>query len=318
MVQLGENGHLYEVSGDNFGKLPDGWFYREASSVDVDADDNVYVFSRGNHPVTVFDPDGNLIRSWGEDGAFTNPHALTVTADKTVWCVDNVDHSIRQFTRGGELISTLNERRTNAPALSGDPVNGPTRVKIDPITNEIVVSDGYGNARVRRYTPEGELMYSCGEPGTDPGAFNLVHDMDIDAEGNIYIADRENRRIQVFDREGDVLDVWYGFSRAASIYVSGDYAYVGEYYADGGESGSYREATDLGPRVTKCDLSGNIVARIGREPFGDAPGRFYAPHGIAADSHGNVYVAEVSFTEYGLRMDPPTELSPLQKLNLVN
>ena len=78
-------------------------------------------------------------------------------------------------------------------------MNGPTRVKIDPRTNEIVVSDGYGNARVHRYTPQGELMYSFGEPGTDPSAFNLVHDMDIDEKGNIYIADRENRRIQVFD-----------------------------------------------------------------------------------------------------------------------
>ena len=140
--------------------------------MDVDTDDKVYVFSRRNHPVTVFDPDGNLIRSWGEDGVFTNPNALTVTAANTVWCVDNVDHSIRQFTPGGELIST---------------------------PNEIVVSDGYGNARVHRYTPQGELMYSFGEPGTDPSAFNLVHDMDIDEKGNIYIADRENRRIQVFD-----------------------------------------------------------------------------------------------------------------------
>ena len=112
--------------------------------------------------------------------------------------------------------------------------------------------------------------------------------MDLDDESDIYIADRENRRIQMFNRKGEVLGVWNGFSRVEAICVSGEYAYVGEYYAGGGDSGSYREATDLGPRITKCDLSGNIIARIGREPFGAALGRFYAPHGIAADSNGDV------------------------------
>jgi len=89
---------------------------------------------------------------------------------------------------------------------------------------------------------------------------------------------------------------------------------VGEYYAGGGESGSYRNAGHLGPRVSLTDLQGNVLARLGEEPFGDEPGRFYAPHGIATDSLGNIYVAEVSFAEYGRRMDPPKELRSLQKL----
>ena len=315
MVQLGNESYRYEVSGENFGTLPKGWFYREASSVDVDSNDNVYVFSRGNHPVTVFDTDGNLIRSWGEDGVFTNPHAITIGPDDNVWCVDNVDHSIRQFSPTGELLMTLNERKQHATPLSGDPFHGPTRVKIDPRTGEILVSDGYGNARVHRFTPDGKtLIRSFGTPGTDPGTFNLVHDMALDDDGNIYIADRENRRVQVFDPEGGVLAVWYGFSRAAAICVADGLAYVGEYYAGGGESGSYRNAMHLGPRVSVVDLQGNIVARLGDEFYGPEPGRFYAPHGIATDSKGNIYVAEVSFTEYGMRMKPPTELRSLQKL----
>ena len=315
MAQLGTGEHTYEVTGENFGNLPEGWFYREASSVAVDSNDCVYVFSRGNHPMTVFDTDGNLLRSWGEDGVFTNPHAVSIAPDDTVWCVDNVDHSIRQFTPTGELLMTLNERKQHAPALSGDPFCGPTRVQIDPRNGEILVSDGYGNARVHRFTPDGaRLIRSFGAPGTDPGTFNLVHDMAVDENGYIYIADRENRRIQVFDPEGKVEACWYGFSRSAAICVDNGVAYVGEYYAGGGESGSYRNAGHLGPRVSVTDLQGNILARLGEESFGDEPGRFYAPHGIATDSKGNIYVSEVSFTEYGRRMDPPRELRSLQKL----
>ncbi|MDP6264808.1 MAG: peptidyl-alpha-hydroxyglycine alpha-amidating lyase family protein [Pseudomonadales bacterium] len=315
MVKLGSGEHTYQVSGDNWGNLPEGWFYREATSVDVDSNDNVYVFSRGNHPVIVFDTDGNVLRSWGEDGVFTNPHAVTIAPDDTVWCVDNADHSIRRFSPTGELLMTLNERREHSPAMSGDPFCSPTRVRIDPRNGDILVSDGYGNARVHRFTPDGKkLIRSFGSPGTDPGTFNLVHDIDIDEDGYIYIADRENRRIQMFDPEGNVEACWYGFSRAAAICVSNGLGYVGEYYAGGGESGSYRNAGHLGPRVSLTDLQGNVLARLGEEPFGDEPGRFYAPHGIATDSLGNIYVAEVSFAEYGRRMDPPKELRSLQKL----
>ena len=199
--------------------------------------------------------------------------------------------------------------------MSGDPFCSPTRVRIDPRNGDILVSDGYGNARVHRFTPDGKkLIRSFGSPGTDPGTFNLVHDIDIDEDGYIYIADRENRRIQMFDPEGNVEACWYGFSRAAAICVSNGLGYVGEYYAGGGESGSYRNAGHLGPRVSLTDLQGNVLARLGEEPFGDEPGRFYAPHGIATDSLGNIYVAEVSFAEYGRRMDPPKELRSLQKL----
>ena len=86
MVTLGTGEYTYEVSGENWGKLPEGWFYKEATSVDVDSKDNVYVFNRGNHPMIVFDPEGNVLRSWGEGGLFTNPHAVTVAPDDCFHC----------------------------------------------------------------------------------------------------------------------------------------------------------------------------------------------------------------------------------------
>lgn len=312
MVTLGTGRFTYEATGENWGKKPQDWFYKEATSVAVDAKDNVYVFNRGNHPMIVFDRDGNVLRTWGE-GVFKNPHGVTISPDGTVWCVDNHDHSIRQFTPEGKLLATLNEPGKKAPAMSGRPVNGPTRVAIDPRNGEVLVADGYGNTRVHRYTPDGKkLLYSFGESGTDPGQFIIVHDVCVDKNGYIYIGDRENRRVQVFDPKGKVEACWYGFSRTAAVHVHDGLVYVGEYFAGGGEA--YAVANRLGPRISVLDGNGKVLARLGEEPYGEQPGRFWAPHCIAVDSHGDIYEAEVSYAEFGYRMRPPRELRSLQKL----
>ena len=315
MATLGSGRFTYEVSGENWGKLPEGWFYKEATAVDVDSRDNVYVFNRGNHPMIVFDREGNVLRSWGE-GVFANPHGVTIGPDDTVWCVDNRDSSIRQFTPEGKLLMTLSESDNPAPAMSGRPFNSPTRVAIDPRNGDILVADGYGNARVHRFTPDGKrLLASWGESGTEPGQFNLVHDIAIDRGGWIYIGDRENRRVQVFSPDGRFETRWTDFSRTAAVHVSrGDeqLVYVGEYFAGGVPA--YHTAMRLGPRVSVLDTRGNVLARLGDQPFGDEPGRFYAPHALATDSRGDIYVAEVSFAEFGRLMDPPKELRSMQKL----
>jgi len=316
MAILGSGRFTYEVSGENWGKLPEGWFYKEATSVDVDSKDNVYVFNRGNHPMIVFDTEGNILRSWGEGGVFTNPHAVTIAPDDTVWCVDNVDHSIRQFTPEGKLLMTLNERNKHTPPMSGRPFCSPTRVAIDPRNGEILVADGYGNARVHRFSPDGKrLLASWGESGTEPGQFNLVHDIAIDRDGYIYIGDRENRRVQVFSPNGKLEARWPDFSRTAAVHVSKgkeQLVYVGEYFAGGVRY--YHSAMRLGPRVSILDTKGKLLARLSDQPFGDEPGRFYAPHAVATDSKGNIYVAEVSYAEFGRNMEPPRELRSMQKL----
>ena len=315
MILLGGGDYTYAVSGENWGNLPEDWFYREATSVDVDSHDHVYVFNRGNHPMIVFDRDGNVLRTWGE-GTFTNPHGVTIGPDDTVFCVDNADHSIRQFTPEGKLLTTLIPPGESAPAMNGQPVNGPTRVAIDPRNGEILVADGYGNARVHRFSPDGKrLLASWGESGTAPGQFNIVHDIDIDTDGFVYIADRENRRIQVFNPSGDLEARWPDLSRAAAVSVGhghSDLVFVGEYFAGGTEA--YAVATGLGPRVSVLDRQGNLLSRLGREPFGEQPGRFWAPHAIAVDSRGDVYVAEVSYAEFGVNMNLDHELRSLQKL----
>jgi DNA-binding beta-propeller fold protein YncE len=315
MAILGNKQFTYEVSGDNWGSLPEGWFYKEATSVDVDSKDNVYVFNRGNHPVIVFDSEGNVLRCWGEK-VFSNPHGVTVAPDDTVWCVDNVANSIRRFTPEGELLFTLAEGNPS-PVMSGRPFNRPTRVAIDPRNGEILVADGYGNARVHRFSADGrKLLASWGESGTDPGQFNIVHDIAVDGNGWIYIADRENRRIQVFSPSGRFETQWVNFSRTAAVHVSrgaDQLVYVGEYFAADPEV--CKTAMRLGPRVSILNAEGKLLARLGEHPCGGEPGRFYAPHAVAADSRGDIYVAEVSYSErHDKGKDPPGELRSMQKL----
>ena len=312
MVVLGSGDYQFEVSGDNWGKLPDNWRYLEATAVAIDSGDNVYVFNRGGHPVIVFDRDGNFLRSWGED-IFTTPHGIAIGPDDSVYCVDSGDHTVRKFTSSGKLLLTIGDPGNPSKLLSGDPFNKPTHVAIDPRNGDIFVSDGYSNARVHKYSEDGTYQFSWGESGTEPGKFNIAHNIAIDSNGWVYVADRENRRIQIFDSSGNYETQWVNLSRSAATCVDlrTNLVYVGEYFAG---IVSNATANQLGPRVTIFDTAGEVLARLGEESYGDAPGRFYSPHGIAVDSKGNIFVAEVSYMDYGVNMDPPRELRSMQKL----
>lgn len=313
MAILGSGKYRYEVSGDNFGSLPEGWVYREGTACAVDSKDNVYVFNRGGHPVIVFDGEGKFLHSWG-DGIFSSPHGITIGPDDSVYCVDNGDHTIRKFTLDGELLMTIGEKDKSSPRMSGKPFNLPTHLAVDPRNGDLYIADGYGNARVHKYTENGEYVTSWGESGTDDGQFNIVHNIGMSSDGRIYIGDRENHRVQVFDADGNHQATWGNMSMAAAICV--DYrgtglVYVGEYFAG---ISSNNIGKRLGPRVSIYDLEGKLLERLSEESYGDEPGRFYSPHGIDVDSKGNIYVADVSYSEYGRLLEPPRELRSMQKL----
>ena len=314
MTKLGSGEYTYEVSGDNWGELPDGWIYQEATAVAVDSSDNVYVFNRGGHPVIVFDSDGKYLNSWGED-IFATPHGITIGPDDSVYCVDTGDSTIRKLTTDGKLIFTLGDPGNPAPPMSGKPFNRPTHVGVDPRNGILYVADGYSNAHVHTYDPDGNYLGTWGESGTDAGQLNIVHNIDIDSDGYVYIGDRENHRVQIFDENGKYETQWVNMSRAAAVYIDkrgeSDIVYVGEYFAG---IASNVIGTDLGPRVSIYQTDGTLLARVGRESYGDEPGRFYSPHGIAVDSKGDIYVAEVSYSDYGSKMEPPRELRSMQKL----
>jgi hypothetical protein len=202
---LGSGEHRYRVV-ENWARLPDGWNLTDVASVAVDSKDRVYVFNRGAHPMVVLDRAGNFITSWGE-GLFSRAHGLHIDADDNLYCTDDGDHTVRKCSTDGKVLLTIGIPNKPAPFMSGEPFHRCTHTALSP-KGEIYVSDGYGNACVHKYTPDGRLLKTWGEPGTDPGQFNIVHNIATDADGFVYVADRENHRVQVFDGNGKYETQW--------------------------------------------------------------------------------------------------------------
>lgn len=289
---VGEGEHRYEVI-EAWGELPPGWHYGEVAAVGVDSKDNVYVFSRSAHPMTVFDRAGRFLRSWGE-GLFRRPHGVHVGPDDSIWCTDDGDHTVRQMTPEGRMLLEIGVPGEPAPFMSGDPFNRCTHTALSP-EGDLYVADGYGNAQVHKYAPNGKLLFSWGEPGTDPGKFNIAHNITCDDDGWVYVADRENHRVQVFDGKGAYHTQWNNLHRPCGMCMTRGrkpFAYIGE---TGPGMAVNANTPGIGPRVSIVTHEGRPIARLG-DATCTAPSQFIAPHGIAVDSRGDIYVAEVSRT----------------------
>jgi len=315
-VILGKGKYRYQVA-EGWGELPPGITYRDAAAVCVDSKDDVYVFTRGAHPVIVFDRNGKFLRSWGQDIGFVNAHGAAIGPDDMLYLTDDHGHAVRKCSPDGRVLLTIGTPKVPAPAFSGDPFNRCTHTALSP-QGEIYVSDGYQNARVHKYSPDGKLLLSWGEPGTDPGQFNLVHNIACDDEGWVYVADRENHRVQVFDGNGKYQAQWGNLARPCGLYVargSHPLAFIGEL---GPETAATltRGVPNLGPRVSIVSDQGEVLAHLGTQPVGEGAGQFIAPHGIAVDSRGDIYVAEVSNTYWPMLFGkkPDYELRCFQKL----
>lgn len=308
-VTLGSGKFTYEVDID-WAKLPQGWSFKEVADVAVDSSDNVYVFNRGAHPMIVFDREGNFIKSWGED-LFKRPHGVTFGPDGNLWCVDDGDHTVRKCTPDGQVLLTIGTPGKPAPYQSGKPFNRPTKVAFDPRSGDLYISDGYGNARVHKYTPDGKHLFSWGEYGNDPGQFNLVHSVCTDRHGHVYVADRENHRVQIFNSKGEFITQWVNMHRPCGLYIEGDLCYIGELPSQLAVNADY---PNIGSRVSIYSLEGKLLARLGDRRSGEEPGQFIAPHGIDVDSHGDIYIGEVSYTALGSKLDPPREVRSFRKL----
>ncbi len=246
--------------------------------------------------------------------------------------MDEADHTVRKFSPDGVLLMTLgnpgvpsdtgyNQRlasgyeRQASVARGGAPFNRPTGVSLAP-NGEIYVSDGYGNARVHRFSPEGELLQSWGEPGTGSGQFNLPHDLWVTQDGRMIVADRENDRIQFFSLTGRYLDQWTHVQRPTGIFVDQEgLIYVSENSWHEGQR-SFRNGLiekDLPGHVAVLSPEGTVLARLGGEGDPCAPGNFCAPHGLCLDSRGDLYVVEVSYTHSGRHGLVPEDCHVLQK-----
>jgi len=314
-LTLGSGEWTYRVEAD-WAKLPDGWEFKDVAAVAVDAKDRVYVFNRGEHPMLVFDRQGNFLKSWGE-GLFTRAHGLHMAPDETLFCTDDGDHTVRKCTLDGKVLLTIGVPKEPAPFMSNQPFHRCTHTALSP-KGEIYVSDGYGNACVHKYSPDGKHLKTWGECGTDPGQFNLVHNICCDADGQVYVADRENHRVQVFDGNGRYEAQWTNMHRPCGLCLASSanpVCYIGEL---GPGMAVNIEYPNVGPRLSVVTLQGKLLARIGEPRAGLGPTNFIAPHGLAVDSHGDIYVGEVSFTAWprmGLGDGPPPRgLRSLRKL----
>ena len=290
---VGKDQFKYRVNAD-WAKLPAGWSFKEVGGVGVDGNDNVYVFNRGEHPMMVFDRAGNFLRSWGE-GQYPRAHGVHMAPDDTMFLTDDGGHFVRKVTLDGKGLLELGVPGKPAPYMSGEPFHRCTHTALSP-TGEIYVSDGYGNAKVHKYSPDGKLLLSWGEPGTGEGEFNIVHNICTDAEGWVYVADRENHRVQVFDGNGKYETQWNNLHRPCGLYM--DYTrhpvcYIGEL---GPSMAVNLKSPNLGPRVSIVDHQGNLLSRFGDPHASLSPTGFVGPHGMCADSRGDLYVGEVSWT----------------------
>lgn len=298
---------------ENWAKLPSGMTFKECPGVAIDSHDNVFILTRGEEPIIVLDRDGNFVRSFGK-GHFseTRTHGLYIAHDDSLLCSDDGIHTIQKFSPEGEKLMEIGDRNNPAPRWSGEPFNRPTSAAIHPGNGDIYVSDGYGNSRIHVYTGAGEYKFSWGSPGIDAGQFIRPHNIAIDSNANVYVVDREAHRIQIFDTQGTFVTMWNNIHRPDSMVLWGEHIYVGELNGMGGVD----DAPGLGHRVSIFDLEGNLVSQFGDKNEGEGPGQFIAPHGIAVDSQGSIYVAEVSYTIRGQHLSPAREMRSLSKYTL--
>jgi DNA-binding beta-propeller fold protein YncE len=309
-------------------QLPAGFTHLDVVGIDVDSRGQVFVFTRAQPRVIVYAPDGSFLRSWGE-GFFTErTHGLTIAPDDTVYCVDEGAQVVYHFTADGSLLQTIGTKgvasdtgydgRTLESIRGGGPFNRPTNVALGP-NGDVYVTDGYGNARVHRFSKDGQLIRSWGEPGTGPGQFYLVHGIGIDAENRVLVADRENDRIQIFDLEGNYQDEWTNVQRPTNVRPGADgLYYVSELWRPVGHKSFRLGVTDVDRpgRVSVLDRNGAVVNRWGGSDR-CAPGNFCAPHDISVDSRGDLYVGEVTHT-FGVRPGlVPADCHTFQKFRRV-
>jgi DNA-binding beta-propeller fold protein YncE len=289
-------------------KLPENYVHKDVDGVATDSRDRVYLLTRGDARVIVYERDGTFVTSWGEDIFTPRTHGICIGPDDSVWTVDDGDHTVRKFTPEGKQLMVI-----GTPGVASDtgydgktvqsikrgapPFNRPTDAAVAP-NGDLYVVDGYGNARVHHFTPNGKVIRSWGEPGTGPGQFHLPHAVFVARDGRVLVADRENDRIQFFSPEGDYLDQWTHVQRPTDIYIDRDgLVYVSELWWRVGQSsfvhGSIKH--DLPGRVSVLDLKGNVLLRWCSADR-CAAGNFIAPHTLCVDSRGDLYVGEVTYT----------------------
>lgn len=262
----------YKVDAD-WPRLPSGWTFEETPGVAVDAREHVFAFHRGQHSIIEFDKDGNVVRSWG-DGTFVRPHGLRFDAEGNLWAADDQGHIVVKMDALGRVRMVLG--RKNTKGETNDTFNRPTDLAFTP-GGDFYVSDGYGNSRVVKFTKEGKFIRAWGRKGSGEGEFNLPHAVAVDRQGRVYVGDRENFRMQVFDADGRFIAQWKHVGSPWGIVVTPDQSIL---MCDGHNN-----------RILKLNLKGEILGVLGG--IGKLPGQLDFVHHMAVGPSGSIYTAEI-------------------------
>lgn len=273
---------------------PDQFMWVQMPGVTIDHQDHIYIFTRNNPAVQVYETDGTLVRAWDVEDP-NGAHFIRIGPDGNVWAANITNHTVRKYTPDGKLLMTLGE-----PGRAGADRNHfdrPTDMAILP-SGDIFVADGYNNRRIIHFDATGKYLNQWGQEGTEPGQFALPHSIVADSRGRLYVADRENARIQVFDTKGKLLAVWSDLITPWGLWISEE----DEIWACG-SSVTKKEGTEelniLPPSdqiVLKLNRKGRILQRVPLTMTPDTPGNageLNWVHGIAFDSRDNLYLTDI-------------------------
>jgi peptidylamidoglycolate lyase len=291
-------GERYEVVR-GWPELPEGTLLGQVSGVGVDAEGGVLIFRRAARdwsggPLTTdpiadptifrFDAETGALRTSFGQARFAMPHGLTVDPRGHLWLTDVALHQVFELDASGRVLLVLGE--AGVPGNDATHFNMPTDVAVAE-DGTFFVSDGYGNARVVRFGADGSFQTAWGEPGSAPGQFSVPHGISLGPDGNVYVADRGNARVQIFDRDGSLRGIWEGTDRGRPWSITVDSA--GEaFVVDGGDQ--LATPPDRA-RIFEIDPHGAVVTSFGS--YGHQDGEMIYPHDIAVDHAGDVYVVEV-------------------------
>jgi len=281
----------------NWAQLPASMKWGGVISIEPDARGNVWVFHRGETPILRFDRSGKLMSSFGA-GMFVQPHGMTVDRDGDVWVTDaqnkdNKGQQVFKFTADGKLLMTLG--KAGVVGEGPDTFSGPSDVVV-AANGDIFVADGHvamSNGRIVKFSKDGKFIKAWGKLGSAPGEFNVPHSIAIDSRGRIFVADRSNNRIQIFDQNGTFIDQWKQFGRPSGVYIDkNDTIYV----ADSQSNATQNPGFTRGIRIGSAK-DGRVTAFIPDTTPDPDSNNNAGPEGIAGDTSGNVYVGDVSKME---------------------
>ncbi len=265
--------------GEEPDTMPDGWKFGRVSSVAVDKSGEVYVFHRGEKadPIVVFDSEGRYLRSWGR-GMFGNEHGMRADPDGNIWVTDNGNHQVMKFDRKGELLLTLGVK--GEPGEDEKHFDRPADLAFAP-SGDIYIADGYGNARVVKLSKKGKYLSTWGTYGSGPGQFNTVHSIGVDSQGTVYVADRENNRIQIFDPNGKYLREWNHLGATQNLFITPEDEMWIITHRNNIENLTY---DTLAGRIMKIDIkTGKIIGAM------ESPG-----HWIHATPDKNIFIGSLT------------------------